>query len=238
MVGASRTFTFVESIVSNMAAIRKLDASVAGLGRPVSHEARGSEQDRFLLLREMHHRLANTLTVLAGVIRHEFAASLSPDVNNSLARCEARIVAFGKLNRALAIAEGDSAVSLHCYVERLCEALSEALLRPLGIRCEVFAGAGEMPAEICERLGLAISELVTNAAKHGFYGRNGGLVRVEIQKADASWVCVVADNGVGMQSAARGAGSKIVEQLVAAMGGTLVRKSGPDGTAVIVTWKG
>jgi two-component sensor histidine kinase len=29
-------------------------------------------------------------------------------------------------------------------------------------------------------LGLIIAELVTNAAKHAFHGRNGGLVRVAL----------------------------------------------------------
>jgi two-component sensor histidine kinase len=224
----------VELIVSDTTVTQEMGHSVPAFRRLALREA---DDDRFLLLREMHHRLANTLTVLASVIRHEFAVSVSPDVSRSLTRCEARIVAFGKLNRALAIGAVDKRISLRCYVERLCEALSEALLGPFGIRCEVFVDAGEFPAEQCERLGLVICELVMNAAKHGFIGRKDGGVRVEIQKESGSWVCIVADNGVGTKSAPSGTGSKIVEQLVAAIGGTLVQSSGPDGTAVIVTWK-
>jgi two-component sensor histidine kinase len=223
----------MELIVADKRVLRESESAIA----PVGHFAlREVEADQFLLLREMHHRLANTLTILASVIRHEFAASSSPEVNHSLARCEARIVAFGKLNRALAVGGGGKRISLRCYVERLCAALSEALLGPFGIRCEVFADAGGFPAEMCQRLGLVISELVVNAAKHGFPARTNGVVRVEIRKENGSWVCIVADNGVGAQSTPGGVGSKIVEQLVAAMRGTLVQKSGPDGTAVVVTW--
>jgi hypothetical protein len=36
------------------------------------------EMDEFLLLREMHHRFANTLTILTSVLRREFARSASP----------------------------------------------------------------------------------------------------------------------------------------------------------------
>jgi two-component sensor histidine kinase len=234
MVAFTLTSTLTELIVPNTTAIKELESPVVLVGRFALREA---EEDRFLLLREMHHRLANTLTVLASVIRREFAASLLPDVNHSLARCEARIVAFGKLNRALVVGAADERISLRCYVERLCEALSEALLGPFGIRCEVFADAGELPAEVCERLGLVISELVMNAAKHGFDGDKDVVIRVEIQKQKECWVCVVADNGAGIKSLPRGVGSKIVEQLVAAIGGTLVRKTGLDGTVVLVTWK-
>ena len=58
------------------------------------------QTDEFLLVREMHHRVANTLTILTSVLRCEFALSASPQLQKSLARCEARIVAFGNLHRS------------------------------------------------------------------------------------------------------------------------------------------
>ena len=193
------------------------------------------ETDEFLLLREMHHRLANTLTVLTSVLWHEFAQYESPELRTSLARCEARIVAFGNLHRDLVVGAEHDWISVQNYIEHLCEALSDALLRPLGIRCEVFADAGEFPSERCELLGLVIAELVTNAAKHAFRGQSGGLVRVAFFNRSDSWVCVVSDNGVGTAMASLGVGSKILEQLVRALGGTFVRRSGRSGTSVIVT---
>jgi hypothetical protein len=53
-------------------------------------------------------------------------------------------------------------------------------------------------------LGLIIAELVTNAAKHAFHGRNGGLVRAALFNINESWVCVVSDNGVGTATASVG----------------------------------
>jgi two-component sensor histidine kinase len=115
------------------------------------------------------------------------------------------------------------------------KALSEAILKPLGVRCEVVADACEFPSERCERLGLVIAELVMNAAKHAFHGRDDGFVRVELINNKDSLVCIVADNGVGTGMASPGAGSKILKQLVRALGGNLVRVSGRNGTSVIVT---
>ena len=136
------------------------------------------ETEDFLLLREMHHRLANTLTVLTSVLRREFGRSASPELRDSLERCEARIIAFSNLHRALVVGATSECVSVQCYIEHLCHVLSEALLEPLGVCCEVSAEAGELRSERCERLGLVIAELVTNAAKHAFHGRDDGLVRV------------------------------------------------------------
>jgi two-component sensor histidine kinase len=105
---------------------------------------------------------------------------------------------------------------------------------PLGIRCEVSADADESPGERCERLGLVIAELVTNAAKHAFHGRNDGLVRVDLINRIDSWICVVSANGVGTAMTPLGVGSTILKQSVGALGGTLVRKSGRDGISLLL----
>ena len=193
------------------------------------------ETDEFLLLREMHHRLANTLTVLTSVLRREFTRSASPQFEDSLARCEARIIAFSNLHRSLVVGAANDWVSVQHYFEHLCQALSEALLEPLGIRCEVSADAGELQSERCERLGLVITELVTNAAKHAFHGRDDSLVRVKLINGIDSWVCIVSDNGGGTAMAPLGIGSKILKQLVGALNGTLVIKSGHNGTSAVAT---
>ena len=76
---------------------------------------------------------------------------------------------------------------------------------------------------------------MTNAAKHGFPGRNEGLVQIRLINRVDSWACTVSDNGIGAGTASVGVGYKIVEQLVRALGGNLVRRSGRHGTSVAVT---
>jgi two-component sensor histidine kinase len=134
-------------------------------------------EDEYLLLREMHHRMANTLTLLTSLLWAEFSPVARPATRKSLNRCEARIVAFGKLHSLLTVGTTGGSVDARKYIEELCHALSEALLRPIGVRCEVFVNAGTMPRQTCERLALLIAELVTNAAKHAFAERDDGLVR-------------------------------------------------------------
>jgi two-component sensor histidine kinase len=223
---------FQEGSLSNSMALREFDRPASRTGRLALRET-----DELLLLREMYHRHANTLMVLASLLRREFAVTTGPDFRALLDRYEARIVAFGNLNRSLMVGAGDDRVSIANYVEHLCEVLSDAILKPLGIRCEVFADAGELAGDRCERLGLVIAELVTNTAKHAFQGCNNGLVRVELVNRRDFWVCIVSDNGVGTGMTAHGVGSKILKQLVSTLGGDLAAKSAPDGTSVVVTFR-
>jgi two-component sensor histidine kinase len=191
--------------------------------------------NEFFLLREMNHRLANTLAVLTSVLRRDFSLSASPSLRESLARFESRIVAFSDLHRSLMIGAAGDWISAQYYVENLCKSLSEALLEPLGVRCEVSADKGDLSGERCELLGLVIAELVINATKHAFAEGMEGRIRVDLVRKVDSWLCVVSDNGNGSKARMPGVGSKIVSQLVRALGGNFSTKSGRNGTTVVVS---
>ncbi len=218
--------------MSHPAVICENEFSVARFQSSVRREA-----DQFFLLREMHHRFANSFTVLNGMLRREFASSAQPELQETLGRCEARIVALGNLHRFLMIGGRQEWISVQFYIERLCEALVEAVLKPLGVRCEASADDGIYPSEHCELLGLIIAELATNAAKHAFRGRDDSLLRVEFINNTESWICVVSDNGRGSPAMPSGAGSRILEPMLRALDANLVRKSGSGGTSVAVTGK-
>jgi two-component sensor histidine kinase len=114
--------------------------------------------------------------------------------------------------------------------------LSRSILAALGLHCEAFVGKGALPGEKCEWLGLAIGELVMNAAKHAFPGDRAGRIRIEIFACGSHWRCTISDNGVGMQDTHRGCGSRIIDSLVDALGGQLAICSAPEGTAVSIAF--
>jgi two-component sensor histidine kinase len=192
------------------------------------------DAEKYFLIREMHHRVANSFTVLAAILRHEFGSSISPNSQESLQRCEARIVAFSELHRFFTIGAGTGWTSTQSYIEKLAYALAEAVLKPLGLHCEVSADAAFFRGEYCELLGLVIAELVTNAAKHAFRGRDQGVVRIEFVSTTDTWTCIVSDNGAGVSPTSVGVGSKILGTLVRALGADLVSESGPRGTSAVV----
>jgi len=224
-------FILGELIVSRATAIHQLDPSVSRYGRPGLREA---ERDEFLLLREMHHRFANSFATLNGMLRREFGSSGLSEIGASVDRFEARVAAFGALHRFLTVGAEPGWFCAQSYIEQLCEALVKAILKPLGLRCEVSADTAYFPGECCELLGLVIVELVTNAAKHAFRAQGDGVVRVEFVCTTDTWTCMVSDNGIGNSVPSIGVGSRIIARLVRALGAELVSKSGPKGTSLAV----
>jgi two-component sensor histidine kinase len=187
-----------------------------------------------LFLRETHHRMKNTLTLLGAWLRADFKSTASVDLPKAIDGFERRIVAFGRLYDLLSSGSDRRYTSIGDYVGSLSRALAVAILEPKGIRCEAAIGYGFLETKRCERLGLIITELVTNAAKHAFPNQQPGLIRVEAFYRDDFWHCTVKDSGVGTRGARRGVGGRIVEDLAQSIGAHVVTESCSDGTAVTV----
>jgi two-component sensor histidine kinase len=191
-------------------------------------------RDWELVLRESHHRMKNTLTLLGASVRRDFTRAGTRDVSVAVDRFERRIVAFGRLYQLLSDNDDLMMVSVEAFFENLCEALSKAVLEPAGIRCEVAIESGTLPTSQCHRLALMLTELVTNAAKHAFPNRNGALIRIEMANHDGAWFCAVADNGIGATGPLQGTGSRILEGLARSIDARMHGEAGQGGTRVTI----
>lgn len=193
------------------------------------------QADWDLVLRESHHRMKNTLTLLGASVRRDFTRARSGDMSAAVERFERRLVAFGRLYQLLSNDDDHSTISVEEFFENLCGALSEALLEPAGIRCEAAIESGTLPASQCHRLALMLTELVTNAAKHAFPDRKDALIRVDVICRDGGWLCTVADNGIGATAPLQGTGSRILEGLARSIDARMYGETGESGTRVTIS---
>ena len=187
-----------------------------------------------LVLRETQHRMKNTLMLLSASVRRNFSQGESKGLSAAVDQFERRIVAFGKLYQLLSSGEDDQTIVVADYFESLCETLFESILEPTGIRCEAIVECGTLPALQCDRIGLIIAELVTNAAKHAFPDKDDALIRVEALNRNGFWSFTVADNGAGCTRSPQSTGGRIVQSLARSIGAKVLDRTGQDGTAVTI----
>lgn len=188
------------------------------------------------LLREVHHRVGNMLTILAIGLRRELAPFRNPQIAEALSRHERQIIDLSTLYRLLGNGDDGGERSIDGHFRPLLDLLFRAVLAPAGIRGEAFIVDGPLGAQQCGNLALVVTELVINAAKHAFPGDAGGAVRVTLERIGPAWLCSVADDGIGLRNPAAGGGSQIVGTLVNALGGTIRIRSGSTGTVVSVAF--
>jgi len=193
----------------------------------VSDEAR-------LLLREFSHRINNEFASAIGVISIAAARFADDEAKVALAAVQDRLQNYALVHHALQMPEGVSCIDAAAYLRQLCWAISRSKLERKGIELRFVERTFRMNSERCWRLGLIVSELITNAERHAF--RNGGgSIRVELLPSLSFVECRVTDNGTAEANARPGHGLKIVEALAKSLGGTIDQRFGPQGaTAVLI----
>lgn len=194
------------------------------------------------VLAESRHRHANAYQCILSMIAGERVGASHSETVDALVKTEMQIRAFALLNYLLDGAAGADRSAEPCaaeYLDRLCQQRMPACLTPLGIRFHYTADAPQYhPASTCRNFGLITTELVLNAAKHAFSGRQDGTVSVALLDAQPGVTqLVVIDNGCGIEQFApsprRGLG--FVELLASSMGGRCNGYSDASGTRIEIT---
>ena len=191
-------------------------------------------QPQGLAREEAHHRFLNTLTSLGALLRQDFASFHDPEVQDAVAAFEAQLLAFAGIHRSLQASPSAVSLDVASHFGRLSAQLCAAQLAPRGVACAFYADEGEMAPEVGEKLGLILVELVTNAAKHAFAGRNRGRVSIVLKRVQWGWACAVQDNGAGLRPGPGGAGRRLVDALARRIGASLTTYSDDAGVRVAI----
>jgi anti-sigma regulatory factor (Ser/Thr protein kinase) len=101
-------------------------------------------------------------------------------------------------------------------------------------RAAQFASAVGASAEVTDAIALAVSETVTNVIVHAYAGDDPGDVRVRCGVDGERLIVEVADDGVGIGSGGRSAGTGHGLALVGAVAQSLDFEPGPDGRGTAV----
>lgn len=208
--------------------------------RTAARERSAQLEERDLLLREIDHRVKNNFMMVSSLIDIQRRRSSDEDVKEALTTLLSRVESFSRAHRHL-YRDGNrnvATVDIRGYINELCETLSQALTLHGGVTLTHSADAVLMDRDRAVSIGLLINELVTNAAKHAFTGRENGNVNVMFRRSDTGWRLTVEDNGIGMDAARAnaspqgGLGSRLVEAFARQANATLNTETSAAGTRV------
>ena len=194
--------------------------------------------DRDLFLAEFDHRMKNNFAIVAGLLAMQKRRAESPETAAALETAQLRVESIAQAHRHLSRG-GDrlGVVEMGDYLHQLCGALAEALFLSGNVNLVCEADETLMPRDRAVSIGLVVNELVTNAAKHAFTGRDAGRIEVTLRTHGGGWTLSVADNGVGLSAgpavASRGnLGTRLIDAFARQSEGRLHTESGPEGTRV------
>lgn len=193
-----------------------------------------------VLLKELHHRVANSLQIIASVLMQSARKVQSEETRTHLFDAHQRVMSVASLQQQLAASQLGN-VELRPYLTALCESIGASMIRDRNqLSLEVMADDGITTADTSVSLGLIITELVINALKHAFPEDRKGKILVAYQAHTPNWTLSVTDDGVGMPTGAdtakAGLGTSIVQALAKQLGATITVAAAKPGTKVSINY--
>ena len=195
-----------------------------------------------VLLREMQHRIGNSLQIIASIIMSKVRTIESEETRRHLSDAHDRVVSIAAVQQHLQVSAALGSIELAPYLTKLCAAISNSMIGDdRSITLKVSGDSGWATNRKAESLGLIVTELVINSLKHAFNeGSKDARITVAYDVFGKDWKLVVADNGIGKPDGAfaqpkTGLGTGIVRALASQLDAQVITVSGHQGTIVSVT---
>ncbi len=168
-----------------------------------SRDAKGQndhiQQD--ILLRELQHRVKNNLQMITALIRMEARNLKDLETGARFDRLAGRVNSLALLYDLLSGEGAGDAIDLGVYLSKVASSVMEAHAVE-GIRLDLKVDTWPVSINVAMPTGLVVNELMTNALKHAFSGRDGGTITLSSLVDETGCRVVVADDGVGLPEGA------------------------------------
>lgn len=192
---------------------------------------------------ESNHRIANNLTLMAGMLRlqaNEIAKSgrvlNADDVQVLLAEVGGRIETVGRLHRLLAQG-GVCHLDMTEYLQDIAQATVQSMGRNIAL-APASSTSCQLRPQIALSVGFVVGEAVTNAVKYAHPAGAPGVIALDCQRlADGSTIVRICDDGVGLPqdfdpNSDGGLGMRMMRSLAKQLGAALEFVSHATGLTV------
>jgi two-component sensor histidine kinase len=188
-------------------------------------------QKQELLSRESDHRLMNDLQMIVSLLSLQSRSTLNPEAAAQLAVAANRVSMIARIHRRLHSYDGVQAIEFKKFLEDFARDFSAMLSSDEHPEQVLVEGVEiKLPAATAIPLGFIVSELITNAAKHG-----SGRIVIRLQPDSAhGYALSVSNNGPALPegfdpTASKGLGMRIIQSFARQIGGELQIGRGDNG---------
>lgn len=191
-----------------------------------------------VLLKEVNHRVNNSLQIVATMLHLQAAASENPDRENALNDASRRIAAISRAHQRLYASDTIERLDLGLYLTAVCEDLRESMPD-----CEIHvdAPAGiDFATDRAIPVALLVNELITNTAKYAYPSGNCRAWVAVSQPAEGTTVVSVRDEGVGLPAdfdveTGKRLGMRLIKAFTAQLAARMEVKRRAPGTEFVLS---
>ena len=239
--GHARRWTPPEVEAATRLRATLLDARQARQVRELNHRLTETLRDKDLLLEqkeflmgEVNHRVQNSLQLVSSFLALQARKADSPQLQEALDEARRRLSAVGLVHRHLYRGDQVQMIDAARYIEELCGDATASMGQDWHECISLDLATVTVSADRAVTLGLVLTELIINVNKHAYAGA-AGPVEIRLTEDRAELQLIVADQGDGRPLSGTGFGTRIINALVAQLGGRLSYEDNHPGLRAVMT---
>ncbi len=212
--------------------------------RKADQQIRDSLEEKEVMLKEIHHRVKNNLAVISALLTLQSDYVKDEEAKKMFLESVGRIKTMALIHEKLYQSEMFARVEMEDYISQLVKTIQETYEQESG-KIAVHLDCDNAVLDITKAIpcGLIVNELLTNAYKHAFRGRESGNIHLKLKKDNETEECQlqVMDDGAGLPEEvlagkSTSLGFNIIRGLARQLSAEL-HMTGHDGTHVLLKFK-
>ena len=205
-----------------------------------------SLKEKNILLKEIHHRVKNNLQIINSLVNLQLSDVPNTKLQNTLETLQSRIQSMALVHEMLYSSDSFSEIDFYDYISQIISTISATFNNPEHpVHILLNGDTFYLDIERATTCGLLINEIIINAFKHAFKGKeyeNNSKIDIILHKSISGLVeIIIKDNGIGITALSQssdtaGMGTLLIDALTDQIGGT-IKISKNKGTSISLVFK-
>lgn len=152
-----------------------------------------------IILKELHHRVKNNLTILKSILFLQSKSSKNDEVREALNDCQSRINSMSLVHQNAYQTNNVNKVELKENIQQLIRQLEDSIL-PMDkkINFSIDEESVSLDVSTAVLVGFILNELITNSIKHGMTTVSDLSIGIKLIEDKNSLTIHYWDNGIGL----------------------------------------
>ncbi len=232
-VGSPRDWTLQEQKYGLVAA-QMLSLTIESHNKILAKQAlEASLAEQSGLLREVHHRVKNNLSIVASLMNLQADKAYDEYHKQLFIECRNRLDSIASVHELIYKAKSYTQLNFKDYLNQIIEHISSSYSSVKNVRIEKNISDVQVDISTAISLALIVNELITNAFKHAFNNTKNGVIEISLLENNEHVFLTVKDNGSGFDKTVvskNSIGIDILKGLVIQISGTYQLTSNEKGT--------
>ncbi|MDF1694657.1 MAG: histidine kinase dimerization/phosphoacceptor domain -containing protein [Saprospiraceae bacterium] len=154
--------------------------------------------DKNTLLKEIHHRVKNNLQVISSLLSLQSRFIKDEETLDAIKAGKSRVQSMSLLHQNLYRDDNLKGVEMNQYFQNLVQNLFDTYNIEDNIQFTTAIDDLTLDIDTVVPMGLITNELISNALKHAFKGRDSGNIHLSLIEKENSLYLTVKDDGIGL----------------------------------------